>query len=140
MDLLAVQRLFQKPELGLFILRVSLGVIMIIHGVPKFLGGEEVLKRVGGAMAEFGITFLPQFWGFMAAAAEVGGGLLLIVGFLFRPAVAMLFFVMLTAAMVKHQPGMGIADFNEYAHPFTLMFVFLAMLFTGPGKMSLQKE
>ena len=52
----SIKQFFRQRDLGIFLLRVAVGVIMIIHGVPKFLGGTETLKEVGSAMANLGVT------------------------------------------------------------------------------------
>ncbi len=54
-------------DTGLLILRVGLGVMMIMHGLPKLQGGPELWAGVGKSMGNIGIHFMPTFWGFMAA-------------------------------------------------------------------------
>lgn len=133
----SIKQFFRQRDLGLFLLRVAVGVIMIIHGVPKFLGGTEILKEVGSAMANLGVTYAPVFWGFMAAFSEVLGGLLLIVGFLFRPACFFLGFTMVIATLLNYSIESG---FGSVAHPLTMTFLFFSFMFIGPGRFSLQKE
>jgi putative oxidoreductase len=77
-------------DIGLLIMRVGLGILFIFHGAPKLFGGPEFWGKIGGSTANFGITFLPVFWGFMAAIAEFGGGVCLIFGVLFIPACLLL--------------------------------------------------
>ena len=133
----SIKQFFRQHDLGLFLLRVAVGVIMIIHGVPKFLGGTEILKEVGSAMVNLGVTYVPVFWGFMAAFSEVLGGLLLIVGFLFRPACFLLGFTMVIATLLNYSIE---NSFRSVAHPLTMTFLFFSLIFIGPGRWSLQKE
>ena len=133
----SIKQFFRQYDLGLFLLRVAVGVIMIIHGVPKFLGGTEILKEVGSAMVNLGVTYVPVFWGFMAAFSEVLGGLLLIVGFLFRPACFLLGFTMVIATLLEYSTE---SSFRSVAHPLTMTFLFFSFMFIGPGRWSLQKE
>ncbi len=133
----SIKQFFRQRDLGLFLLRVVVGVIMIIHGVPKFLGGTETLKEVGSAMANLGVTYAPVFWGFMAAFSEVLGGLLLIVGFLFRPACFFLGFTMVIATLLNYSIE---SSFGSVAHPLTMTFLFFSFMFIGPGRFSVQKE
>lgn len=133
----SIKQFFRQHDLGLFLLRVAVGVIMIIHGVPKFLGGTEILKEVGSAMVNLGVTYVPVFWGFMAAFSEVLGGLLLIVGFLFRPACLLLGFTMVIATLLNYSIE---SSFRSVAHPLTMTFLFFSFMFIGPGRWSLQKE
>ena len=71
---------------GLLILRIGLGIMFILHGLPKMMGGPEQWAGLGMAMGNLGITFAPAFWGFMAAFAELVGGICLLLGIMLRPA------------------------------------------------------
>lgn len=122
---------------GLLILRIGFGVMFIIHGLPKLSGGVTAWTRVGGAMQYVGIDFLPAFWGFMAACSEVFGGVLLMLGFLFRPACLMLLATMAVAATMHFGKGDG---FNVASHAIEDGIVFLSLLFIGPGKYSIDKD
>jgi len=125
-------------DTGLLILRIGLGFAFILfHGYPKLAGGPEMWKAVGGAMSNVGIDFYPAFWGFMASIAETLGGLFLILGLFFRPTNIFLTFTMLVA-MLNHLAagdGMGVAS-----RPLELMVVFIALIFIGPGKYSVDKK
>jgi putative oxidoreductase len=125
-------------DFGLLLLRLGIGGMMIMHGWPKLTGGVETWTKLGGAMSHLGITFLPAFWGFMAAASESVGGALLILGFLFRPATGLLFFTMLVAAFMKYRVSGG--AFLEWAWPAELGIVFLSLFFIGAGRFSLDKS
>ncbi len=132
-------------DLGLLILRGSIGVLMIVHGLPKILSGSEQWERLGSTMAIFGITFWPVFWGFMAAFSEVVGGLLLVVGFLVRPACFLLICTMIVAVsyhIAEPEKGLSaIENFNFFiSNPLSLAFVFLSIMFMGPGRFSVQKD
>lgn len=122
---------------GLLLLRVGIGLMMVYHGYPKIVGGEATWIKLGGAMKFMGITFAPAFWGFMAAAAEFLGGILLTFGLLTRLAAAMLTFTMLTAVIMKFSTGAGLAGASN---ALELAIVFIALLLTGPGKYSLDDK
>ena len=118
---------------GLLILRAGVGVMFMVHGWPKITGGVEMWTQLGGAVGIFGIGFAPVFWGFMAAASEFGGGLLLALGLLARPAAFFMFCTMVVASSVHITGGDG---FAVYSHALKLVFVFAGLLLTGPGKFS----
>ncbi|MGM0599555.1 MAG: DoxX family protein [Candidatus Rifleibacteriota bacterium] len=121
-------------NIGLLILRLGLGIIMMIHGVPKLSGGVELWQKVGGAMGVFGINFAPAFWGFMAAFSETAGGLFLLLGIGVRIFAALLSFTMLVAFLMHAGKG---DPFNVYSHALSLAIVFLSLIFTGGGSLSI---
>jgi len=122
---------------GLLLLRIGLGIMMMMHGLPKLTGGVDRWEAVGGAMGNLGITFFPVFWGLMAAVSETFGGFLLLIGLAFRPACLLLAFTMLTAAINHLSRGDGLMGAS---HPIELCIVFLGLLFIGPGKYSVDKK
>ncbi|MBL7811851.1 MAG: DoxX family protein [Bacteroidetes bacterium] len=122
---------YAHPENGLLLLRILLGVQMALHGWPKMAGGPEKWAKLGSNMELLGIHGISEFWGFMAAFAEFGGGLLLIAGFLFRPALILLIITMIVAATRHLSEGEG---YMGSSHAIELGFAFLAMFFTGPGR------
>lgn len=128
--------LAKYKDTGLLIMRAGLGVMYMYHGYPKLFGGPELWKQVGSAMGMVGITFLPVVWGLLAAVAEAVGGLLILIGFLFRPAAFFLLFTMFIASLM-HLTNDGL---KEASHALELAFVFAGLLFTGPGKYSADKK
>lgn len=126
----------QKENLlhtGLLILRIGIGISIFFHGLPKITGGPETWTSIGGTMSLVGINFAPTFWGFMAAFAETVGGILFALGLFFRPATLLLIGTMVMAMIVHLSQG---DDFMKYGHALDLLIVFVAALFTGPGKYS----
>ena len=129
--------LSRYKDAGLLLLRIGLGIMFILHGLPKLSGGPEAWTRVGAAAKYVGLDFLPAFWGFMAAFSEVFGGIFLIIGFLFRPACLMLLATMAVAAVMHIGKGDG---FNVASHAIEAGIVFLSLIFIGPGKYSIDKN
>jgi putative oxidoreductase len=123
-------------DLGLLVLRVGLGAMFIYHGLPKLLAGPALWAQLGMATGTLGIHFLPVFWGFMAAAAEGIGGLLLLLGLLSRPACLLMFINMVVAASfhLGKGDGLGIAS-----HAIEVGIVFLSLVLIGPGRYSLDE-
>ncbi|RYF24531.1 MAG: DoxX family protein [Flavobacteriales bacterium] len=122
---------------GLLILRVGLGAMMMVHGLPKIMGGPDMWAGLGGSMKVIGINFLPTFWGLMAALAEGMGGFLLLLGLFFRPVNMLLTFTMIIAALVHFGKGEGIMGAS---HAIELGIVFFSLIFIGPGKYSVDKK
>ena len=117
-------------HIALFIIRVGFGIIYIMHGFPKIIGGPERWEAVGGAMGVVGLGFAPAFWGFMASLAEFGGGLLLVLGLYTRIAAAFLAFTMLIATIMHISVG---DPLSAVLHPVKGLVVFVALLYSGSG-------
>ena len=111
--------------------------MFMIHGFPKLFGGPEKWAMLGGAMKVFGVNFAPAFWGFLAAMSEFGGGALLVLGFLTRPACFFLFNTMIVATSIHISKGDG---FARYSHALEAGMLFLSLLFIGPGKYSMDDQ
>ena len=121
-------------DMGLLMLRVGIGVMFVIHGFPKISGGPEFWGKLGQATSALGITFAPVFWGFMAAVSEFLGGILLITGFFFRPAAAMMLMTMIVATSMHLGKGDGLMGAS---HAIEAGILFFSLLFIGPGRFSL---
>jgi len=124
-----------STDYGLLIIRLGIGIMFMLHGYPKLLGGTETWSHIGASMGNIGIHFAPTFWGFMAAFAEFVGGFCLVIGFLFRPALAMLIFTMFIAVLMHYTNGDGM---KGYSHALESAFVFIGLFISGPGKYALK--
>lgn len=122
---------------GLLLLRIGLGIMFVMHGYPKLLGGPERWEGVGGAMGHVGVSFLPVVWGLAAALAETAGGLCILLGLFFRPAAIALAFTMLIASLSHLGRGDGLMGAS---HAIEMGVVFLGLAFIGPGKYSVDKR
>ncbi|RYY36643.1 MAG: DoxX family protein [Sphingobacteriaceae bacterium] len=124
-------------DFGLLLTRIGLGAMFIWHGYPKITGGPEMWTQLGGAMQNFGITFWPTVWGFLAALTESLGGVLILLGLAFRPACIFLTLNLVVAAAMHLNKGEGL---QGAAHAIEVAFVFAGLLFVGPGKYSVDKK
>lgn len=117
-------------DYGLLLLRVGIGLIFVtIHGFPKITGGVEKWTVYGKVFNKIvGISFIPSFWGFMAAISEFGGGICLLVGVLFRPACALMLFTMLVAVTAQFRGGYG---FSGALQALEMGIVLSSLIFTG---------
>lgn len=121
-------------DLALLVLRVGIGVSFVfVYGWTKISGGPGTWASLGENMALFGITVWPTFWGFMAALAEFGGGICLMLGLFFRPVLVLMLATMGVAATghISGQISGGPWHATEMAT------VFVALLLTGPGRYSI---
>ncbi len=125
-------------DAGLLVMRIGLGAMFMMHGLPKLAGGPKMWAGLGKAMANLGIDVWPTFWGFMAAATEGIGGLLLIIGIFYRPVCLLLTFTMIVAASTHFKAGDKFMD--KTSRPIELAFAFVGLAFAGPGRFSVDKD
>lgn len=136
LDLLVGPATPAMVQLALAFMRVSLGVLMVVHGIPK-LGGMAAWHNLAKTfMFPLGISFWPLFWGFFAAYTEFFGGIMFMLGFGTR--VASLFFIiaMIVAAAWHIKKG---DPFMVYSHALALIVVFVGFLIIGSGSYSIDE-
>jgi putative oxidoreductase len=118
---------------GLLLLRIGLGIMFMTHGFPKLIHGPDTWIKLGSVMGIVGIKFGYVFWGFMAAFAEFFGGIFLLLGLGFRVAILFMLFDMIMAVCMHANSG---DNLGIMSHAIEDGIVFLALLFMGPGKFS----
>lgn len=124
-----------NKDLGILALRLGIGcAFALIFGMMKIKAGPDMWAMIGQAMGNFGISFAPTFWGFMATMSEFGGGILLILGLFVRPAAFFMAFTMIvaTSTHLKMQD-----QWYNVIQPVEMLAVFICLIFLGAGKYSL---
>jgi len=116
--------------LGLLVLRLTLGAIMIAHGWQKIAGH---LHGFMGALSHMGI---PAWMAYLVVAAEFGGGILVIVGFLTRFAAFAILIDMLVAILKVHLHN-GLTGQGGFEFPLACATISFALIFFGAGPISL---
>ncbi len=122
------------------ILRVPVGIIFAAHGAQKLFGwfGGYGLQGTGAWMDSIGLS-PGVLMAFLAGAAEFFGGLALILGLITRPAAAALAFAMLIAIFSVHfENGLFMSN-NGYEFGLALLAASVSLLFSGAGKISLDR-
>jgi len=142
LDVQGIKAFLHRPETGLLVIRLALGLIFIEAGWSKFSGGQSVLHQVGSAVQYIGIdpgrsTAMTLFLGIAAAGSELLGGLLLLVGWLFRTSTLLLMLTMAVAVALKVEQSGG--DIREFGYPLLAGLVLFGLFLTGPGRISVQK-
>jgi len=115
-------------SLGLLLLRVAIGCLMLVHGVQKVTGFNELVDNFGDPIGLGSRVSL-----ILAIGAEVGCSLLLIVGLATRLAAIPLAFTMIIAHFIVHAEDPW--QVKELSAVF--LSVYLALILTGPGRFSL---
>ncbi len=115
-------------ENGVFLLRISVSLLMLSHGVPKALEYETLVQsfpdplNVGTEISAMLIVF-----------AEVGCSVLLLLGLFGRFASATLFIAMMVATFVHHYAD----PLSSRELPLLYAAVYACLTFTGPGSTSI---
>ena len=123
---------------GLLVARLVLGLLLAAHGSQKLFGwfGGHGLAGTGGFLESLG--FHPgRTFALAAGLAEVGGGLLLALGFLGPIGPALVVSVMLVAALTVHRSGGLFAMTNGVELPLLYAAGAIALALTGPGAYSI---
>ena len=123
-------------DLALLFLRLGVGGFMIwLKGWTNLSAGVKQWAKMGNAMQQVEITFVPEVWGFIAAFAQSVGAVFFILGLFFRPAALLLFLTMLIGAIFE----VRVNSWGSAHHALNLAVLFFALLFIGPGKFSIDK-
>lgn len=112
--------------LALLVLRLALGIVMTAHGYSKVFGG---LHHHAQFVASLG---LPAWLGYVSSFAEFVGGLLVILGFLTRPA-ALAICIDLAVAIWKVHWHNGLRGQGGYEFPLALAAIAFALIFFAAG-------
>jgi len=124
-----------NKDIGILFLRVVIGIsYTLVYGLMKIQAGPEMWAQIGGAMSNLGITFAPVFWGFLASLSEFGGGILIFLGLFTRPAAAFMAFTMFIAT-ISHLTARD--PWYVVMNPIEMFAVFIAIIFLGAGKYSI---
>ena len=121
----------RNQNIGLLILRISIGFMLLLHGIFKVANGFSSIK---GMLAGMG---MPEFFAYGALVGEVVAPLLLIIGLLTRPAAAVVAFNMLVAVAIAHSAAIfSLSPMGGWAIELPMLFFFpaVALIFTGGGK------
>jgi len=124
-------------DVGKLILRITLGLLILMHGVSKLTKGvsgiEGMLQGVG----------LPAFFAFGVYVGEVLAPILVLIGFYARVGAALIVINMLFAILLAHSDELAtLGKQGGWALELQGMFVFtaLALAFMGPGRYSVNRR
>jgi putative oxidoreductase len=133
----ALQFLSKYREMGLLLIRVSLGIIFLMLVTPVLWSGQGAWDHFGSAMRYLDINGHYKFWGFLGAVLGCAGGVLMILGLFFR--IGVLFTLIVTLVhLVALWNSHG--DFQARLPALEMAILLLGLLFIGPGKYSVDKN
>ena len=126
-----------NQDAGKLILRLSLGVLMLLHGIAKLTGG---VAGIGKMLAAHG---LPEVLAYGVLVGEVLAPLLVIVGFHARIGAAVIAINMLVAIGLVHLGELTmLGKSGGWAIELQGMFLFsaIALALLGPGRYSINQK
>jgi putative oxidoreductase len=122
-------------DVGLLLIRLSLGVTLLMHGWNHWRGGGKIAGTAGWFEGLGLRPGLMQAWASVVTELAAGAGL--IVGLLTPLASAATIGVMAVAAIVAHRPNGFFVFRDGYEYVAMISVVSAALATIGPGKASL---
>lgn len=124
-------------DAGKLILRVTLGVLILLHGIAKLMGG------VGGLTGAVSAAGLPAFVTYGVYVGEVVAPILVLLGWYSRIGAAVIAVNMLFAIGLVHRAEMfTLSDTGGWAIELQGMFLFtaIAVALLGPGRYGINNK
>ena len=117
-------------QLGLTLIRISIGTMFLLFGYNKLLSGATNLTQIGSAMSYFGITRGYLLWGYAAALTEFCGGIAYILGFYTRIVSLPLIWLLIVALKFHLHRGDAI---TIWAFPAICLCLIVGFFISGSG-------
>jgi putative oxidoreductase len=127
--------LLENADLGKLIVRLTLGGLLLFHGIAKLFHGVGFIE---GQLASHGI---PAFFAWGVLIGELLAPLMVILGYQTRIGALLIVFNMLVAiALVHSHQLMVLGNNGGWALELQGFFLFIAVavIFLGPGRYKLK--
>jgi len=129
--------MFRNDDLARLLLRLSIGTLMLFHGVHKLLHG---ISPIQGMLQAHG---LPGWLGYGVFVGEVIAPVMIILGFYARIGAALMAVNMVVAVALLG--GLFPLQLTKTGGPLSEMallylFAALALFFSGPGRYSINRS
>lgn len=125
-------------NIGLLVLRVTLGLVMAGHGAQKLFGwwGGPGIGGFGGWLESMGMR-PARAWALLAGLVEFAGGLAVALGIVTPIAALLVAGNLLVAILLAHLPNGFWNVAGGYEYPLVLVASLVAVSLIGPGFYSL---
>lgn len=124
----------QQIDIATLILRVSLGIMFIAHGLLKVM-----VFTLPGTVGFFESVGFPGWMAYLVTAAEIGGGVLLVLGIETRKVAIALVPVLLGATYVHLGNGWVFSNANGgWEYPLFLTIATVVQALLGSGQYALR--
>lgn len=124
-------------DTGKLVLRLTLGILILLHGIAKFTHGIEPIEGMVTGMG------MPALVAYGVYAGEVLGPILLIIGFYARIGAALIAINMLFAIALSHTSELAsLSQTGGWALELQGMFLFtaIALMIMGPGRFGVNQR
>jgi len=123
-----------NPDIGLLILRITVGGLLFLHGVHKISDGIE------NQMQLFSNNGLPGQLMYFVYISEVVAPVLLVMGVFTRISALTIIMTMITILFVIPAPLLGLDKHGASVIELQLLYLLIpvALFFTGPGRYRLK--
>jgi putative oxidoreductase len=125
-----------SDDIGKLLLRLSIGGLMLFHGIAKLRGGVGPIE---GLLQSKG---MPGFLAYGTYIGEVVAPILILIGLWTRPAALILCFLMVMAIGLVHPAQVMTVDrTGAWGIELNMLYFLgaLALFFTGAGKYSVTR-
>ncbi len=126
----------KNTDLGLLILRITIAVLMLFHGVAKL----SHLDGIKGMLSGMG---LPEFLAYGVYITEIIAPILIIIGYRTKLASLVFFFGMVAALFMAHSNNIfALSKTGGLQIELILLYAFgaLTLFFTGSGKYAIANK
>jgi len=126
----------QNNDIGKLLLRLSLGVLILFHGVHKLIHG------IGGVKSMLSSSGLPEFLAYGVYMGELVVPIFIILGLYARVASLLLAFNMLVAIYLAYGFSFSLAKYGGLVIETPLLYLLMSILvfFLGSGKYSVNSK
>jgi putative oxidoreductase len=126
-----------NSDLGRLLLRITLGVCILFHGVAKIQGGIDGIAQGLTAIG------LPGFIAYGVYLGEIVGPLLLIVGWFSRLGAGLIAINMVFAIAIAHRADVfKISEHGGWAIELQAIYLMaaIALVLMGPGRFAINER
>ena len=128
--------MLQQPDIAKLLLRLSLGVLILFHGVHKLIYGIDGVKAMVVAHG------LPSFFAYGVYVGELIAPIFIILGVYGRVAAGVLAFNMFVAIYLAYGFAWTLSKFGGLSWETPLLFFIMSLLviFLGSGKYAVNSK
>jgi putative oxidoreductase len=128
--------MFNQPDIAKLLLRLSVGVLMLFHGIHKMIHG------IGGVKSMTTNAGLPEFFAYGVYIGELVVPIFIILGLYARVAAAILGLNMLMAISLAYGFSFALTKHGGLAMELPLLFLIMSVLIIlfGSGKYAVNSK